>query len=337
MFRLNSKSGILFITFIVALSQHSALGVRLELFYWGDFHMENSSSEQTIDGVTRNVGGAAAFSGLLKSMRQKDMRTLTFDAGDQQVGHPFSTWTKGDTQIELLKLLKVDAFVPGNHEFDHGLRSLLHITESVKFDILLANVVRIEDNTTLFKPHVIYELDGLKVGVVGLIYQGFTHYAIRKGIVGLEATDPVVAAQQFVETFKDSVDLLIALSHSGWAQDSILANRVPELDIIIGGHSHTILQKPRIINTVMIAHAGSKGRYLGHMNLIIDTTANAIISFDAELIPVITDSIKADRKVEKLVKGFERRYALHLVPNLINLIKQFFLLLKKILLLLFAI
>jgi len=297
------------IAFIVAVSHYTALGVELEIFYWGDFHAQNTPSKLVVDRVTQKGGGAAALSGLLKSMRQKDMRTLTFDAGDQFTGQPISSLTKGDSQIKLLKKLKVDAFVPGNHEFDYGWKSLIEITERVKFDILLANVIRMEDNTTLFKPHVIYDLDGLKVAIIGLIYQDFTHTVIHEGIVGLEATDPIVAAQQFVETFKDSVDLLIALSHSGWAQDSILANRVPELDLIIGGHSHTVLPKPKIINTVMIAHAGSNGRYLGHMNLIIDTTANAIISYNAELIPVITDSIKADRKVAKLVKRFEKKHA----------------------------
>jgi len=303
----NPYIGLLIVSFLVVISLQNARGIELEIFYWGDFHAQNTSAEHTLDGITQQTGGAAALSGLLKSMRQKNMRTLTLDAGDQFTGQPISSLTKGASQIKLLNNLKVDAFVPGNHEFDYGWKSLIEVTEKAKFDILLANVIRIEDNKTLYKPHKVFEIDGLKVAIIGLIYQEFTHSVIRQSVIGLEATDPIIAARQFVENYKNKVDLLIALSHSGWAQDSILANRVPELDMIIGGHSHTVLQKPRIVNTVMITHAGSNGMYLGHMNLIIDTTANAIISYHAELIPVITDSIKADRTVAKLVKGFEKK------------------------------
>ncbi len=297
------------LAFMTIISVKFTHGIDLEMFYWGDFHAQNTPDEITVDGVTHRVGGAAALSGLLKSMRQKDVRTLTLDAGDQFTGQPISSLTKGRSQIKLLRKLKVDAFVPGNHEFDYGWKSLLEVTEKVKFDILLANVVRVKEQTNLFQPHKIFNLDGLTVAVTGLIYQDFKHSVIHEGIVGLEVLDPIEAAKQFVQTFKDSVDLLVALSHSGWEQDSILASRVRELDLIIGGHSNTVLHKPRIINGVMIAHAGTKGRYLGHLNLDIDTTANAIVNYEAELIPVYTDSIKADFWVSRLVKKFEKKHA----------------------------
>lgn len=306
---INNKFYYLLIILFCLSVPNTAISLELEIFYWGDFHAQNTPAELPVDGVAHQVGGAAAFSGLLKSMRQKDMRTLILDAGDQFTGQPISSLTKGKSQIKLLKKLKVDAFVPGNHEFDYGWKSLVEVTKKVKFDILLANVLRTKDNSTLFQPHIVYYLDGLSVAIIGLIYQDFTESVIHEGVVGLEVTDPIVVARQFVETFKDSVDLLIALSHSGWEQDSIMASKVRGLNLIIGGHSHTVLPKPRIINTVMIAHAGSKGMYLGHLNMEIDTTVNAITNYNAELIPVYTDSIKADRWVARLVKKFEKKHA----------------------------
>ena len=81
--RIKYKFVLLMIAFIVAVSHYTALGVELEIFYWGDFHAQNTPSKLVVDRVTQKGGGAAALSGLLKSMRQKDMRTLTFDAGDQ--------------------------------------------------------------------------------------------------------------------------------------------------------------------------------------------------------------------------------------------------------------
>ena len=311
----NNFRNLITLSLLTIFLQHAAC-VELEIFYWGDFHAQNTPSELTIDGVTQKVGGAAAFSGLLKSLRQKNRRILTFDAGDQFTGQPISSLTRGKSQITLLNKLKVDAFVPGNHEFDHGWHSLIEVTRKADFDILLANVRISADSSDLFPPHSIYQLDGLSVAVIGLIYDNFMGSVIHNGIIGLEVTDPILTAQNFVDVFKDSVDLLVALTHNGWSNDSTLAARVRGLDLIIGGHSHTVLEQPRIINNVIISHTGSHGRYIGHLTLNVDITANSIIGYEAELIPVLTDSIKADRKVARLISKYTKKHTKTLDRNI---------------------
>lgn len=254
------------------------------------------------------VGGAAVLAGMVSALRSSTPRTLVLVAGDEFTGTPVSTLTNGLSQVQILNRTGIDGFVPGNHEFDYGWQSLLDVMRKARFPVLLANVVRVETMERLFPPDTVLHLAGVEVGIIGLIYQEFTRSVIRDRALGVTGLDPVLSARTFVASRRDSCDLLVALTHIGWRGDSLLAAEVEGLDVIVGGHSNTVIDPPREVNGVIIVQSGPYGRNLGRLVLEVDTAEGGITRCRGELLRVEADAAQPDPNVDKLVRRLEKRY-----------------------------
>lgn len=307
-----AKSTLL-VLLLGCLAASSALhAVELTVLYWSDLHSRNLPDIIKSNGREIEIGGVARLATAVNSLRSQGTRTLAFDTGDQFFGTPVSTLTKGKSQIEILNRIGIDAFVPGNHEFDYGWQSLLEVTSAADFEVVLANVYIDAAGNRLFKPHIVLHRDGIDIAVIGLIYQGFTSSVIREGVLGLSAIDPVEEAKVFVNTFKDSVDILIALTHIGWEGDSTLASEVQGLDLIIGGHTHIPLEKPRVVNGALIVQSGPYGHMLGRITVDVDTNSGKITRYDGELIRLESGIFEPDPAVSKFVRKLEKKHTKHL-------------------------
>lgn len=235
------------------------------------------------DPRNANMGGIARRATLIGQIRNENPNTLLLDAGDIFQGTPFFNFYGGELEFKLMSMLKYDAATIGNHDFDNGIDGLFAQLPHADFDFISSNYDfrnTIMDGHTL--PHQILTKDGVKIGIFGLgvELQGLVNSHLYKETKYL---DPVEIATDMVRILKEEkkCDLIICLSHLGYdyksdeISDVKLAKATKDIDLIIGGHTHTFLEKPEIhINKagkkVLINQVGCFGLYLGRIDFYLD-------------------------------------------------------------------
>jgi 5'-nucleotidase/UDP-sugar diphosphatase len=299
--------------FILLSSSLLAQEVSITILHWNDFHSQNLPYQVRSRIRTSNtdtayfVGGSATLAAYIKKHHRGDTATLVLNAGDDFQGSPISTITKGSSQIQLLNLLQPDALTLGNHEFDYGYRSLTEVLKSAQFPIVSANLVHKKTLEPYVNKYIIKNIGGVRVAVVGLMTTELTTLSLPKNIDGL-------MVQSLSETFNALVpelrsqgaDIIVALTHQGVTEDSLLAVLSPDIDVIVGGHSHTPLFRPKYVNGILIAQAGSRGRWLGKIDLTIDVQRDTVMRSSADLIECRTDDILPDPIVAAKVNELEQ-------------------------------
>ena len=241
------------------------------------------------DGRNANRGGVARRASLVESIRKENPNTLLLDAGDIFQGTPYFNYYGGELEFKLMSKLKYDAATIGNHDFDNGIDGLYAQLPHAKFDFLSANYDF--SNTimdTHVKPYKVFVKDGIRIGVFGLGIEldGLVDKNMYKETVYL---DPIEIAQDMSRILKEeeSCDLVICLSHIGYnysnrpekVSDLILASKTKDIDLIIGGHTHTFLPKPTVTKNVegknmLVNQVGCYGLILGRIDFYFDTDKN---------------------------------------------------------------
>ncbi len=236
-----------------------------------------------------NRAGMARRSTVVNSIRNENPNTLLFDAGDIFQGTPYFNFYKGELDFKLMSLLKYDAVTLGNHDFDNGIDSLFNQFPHAKFDFLSANYNF--KNTVLdthTKPYKIYKRDGVKIGVFGLGIEldGLVNPGMYKETVYL---DPLEIAQDMSRILKEeeNCDLIICLSHLGYYYknnkdkicDLTIAKKTKNINLIIGGHTHTFLKKPTIVKNIegkntLVNQVGCYGLNVGRVDFYFDSDKN---------------------------------------------------------------
>jgi 2',3'-cyclic-nucleotide 2'-phosphodiesterase (5'-nucleotidase family) len=210
----------------------------------------------------------------------------TYHSGSYVLG-PKPTWEtqpaygyRGMLDIPLFGMLGLDAFCLGNHEFDYGFWWAGHLFKTASFDVLGANVVPKKDNlpfNPFYKPYAVYKKGNFTIGVIGMV----TDEHIFSGQVKM--TDPAAAAP-LIRELERTCDLVIVLSHLGHSEDKKLARAVSGIDVIVGGHSHTYLPNPVMVNETIITQAGSFGEFVGRLDIAFENGLRK--SFNYALLPV---------------------------------------------------
>lgn len=281
----------------------------MTILHWNDFHARNLpyrvSKKDTVTGVSESyyIGGTSNMLGYINKFRNSE--TLLLNGGDDYQGTPISTITRGYSQIELLNLYGLDAFVIGNHEFDYGQYALDSALMKANFEYLSANVFLKSKNKTFGKPYLIKKINGVKCGIIGLTALDLMTLTLPKNVTDIQMlnTDSVITVGiKYLK--KKKCDLIILLTHIGVDNDKKIASKFyKDIDIIIGGHSHTPLFKPVIEEGVIIAQAGSYSRWLGKIEMKVDTKKDTLLSFSSELIETKMDSAVYDRKAQAKVEA----------------------------------
>ena len=238
-----------------------------------------------------NMGGVARRAALIETIRQENPNVLLLDAGDIFQGTPYFNYYGGELEFKLMSMMKYDASTIGNHDFDNGLQGLYVQLPHATFDFISANYDF--KNTVMdgfVKPYKIFDKNGIKVGVFGLgvELQGL----VDKKMYGETVyNDPVETAQDMVRILKkeQKCDLVICLSHIGYSYrnepnkicDLNLATLTKDIDMIIGGHTHTFLDKPTVVKNlegkdVLVNQVGCYGINLGRIDIFFDSDKNKI-------------------------------------------------------------
>ncbi len=247
----------------------------------------------------RDVGGLAAQSTLVNITRaevEKDGGVvLLLSAGDFNTGIPESDMLDAEPDIKIMNAMGFDALALGNHEFDNARDVLLKQQEWAEFPFLAANIVKKGSGEPLVESYVIKEYDGLKVAIFGLTTTRTPVLTLPENTADLEFKDPVETAKALVPKLKEEADIVVALTHMGFYEESShhyelgdvnLAAQVPEIDVVVGGHSHTKLTEAKVVGDTLVVQAGSYSEYVGRLDLVVDTEANKVTESAYKLISV---------------------------------------------------
>ena len=253
---------------------------KITILHTNDVHSHIDPSPKN-DPINPNGGGVIARSNLINSIKKDNPNTLVLDAGDVFQGTPYFNFFGGEIELKLMSKMGYNASTLGNHEFDNGIEKLAKVLKNANFHFLNANYTL--KNTPLedkIKSYEIFDLNGIKIGVFGLgiDLEGLVEKKLYKGI---EYIDPVDISNDISYDLKlnKKCDLVICLSHLGFSYskdsnlmcDMILAKKTRNIDLIIGGHTHTFLEKPvRVKNIdnkdVIINQVGCFGINLGKID-----------------------------------------------------------------------
>ena len=252
--------------------------IKLVILHTNDTHSQIEPTENS-NLKTANMGGYARRMGVIEKIRSEEKNVLLFDAGDFSQGTPYFNFFNGRVEIDALNRMQYDAGTLGNHEFDNGIDTLAVILKNARFPLISSNYE--VDNTPIknqIQPYLILKKFGLKIGIMALNVDPKS-LIIESNYRGLVYRDPIEKAQELSAFLKNKkkCDLVICLSHLGSDSTSVdvndftVAHQTKHIDIILGGHSHSLLENVKTNNAngkkVIISQMGKSGLYLGRIDL----------------------------------------------------------------------
>jgi len=241
------------------------------------------------DPKNANMGGVSRRATLIENIRKQQPNVLLLDAGDIFQGTPYFNYYGGKLEFKLMSMMNYDLATMGNHDFDNGIDGFYSQLPNAKFDFVVANYDF--KNTVLdqiIKPYKIFNKNGIKIGVfgIGIELEGLVDKKSYKETV---YQNPVEMAEEMTSILKkeQKCDLIICLSHLGYKykneenkiSDLKLAAQTQDIDLIIGGHTHTFLDKPTIAKNlvgqeVLVNQVGCYGINLGRIDFYFDANKN---------------------------------------------------------------
>ncbi|XP_024589482.1 5'-nucleotidase isoform X1 [Neophocaena asiaeorientalis asiaeorientalis] len=306
-----------------ALLWPAAGGWELTILHTNDVHsrLEQTSEDSSkCVNASRCVGGVARLATKVRQIRRTEPHVLFLDAGDQYQGTIWFTVYKGAEVAHFMNALSYDAMALGNHEFDNGVEGLIDpLLKEAKFPILSANIKAkgplASQISGLYLPYKILPVGDEVVGIVGYTSKE-TPFLSNPG-TNFVFEDEITALQPEVDKLKTlNVNKIIALGHSGFETDKLIAQKVKGVDVVVGGHSNTFLytgtppskevpagQYPFIVTSddgrqVPVVQAYAFGKYLGYLKVEFDEKGNVVTSHGNPILlnsSILEDpSIKAD-------------------------------------------
>ena len=273
---------------------------KLVILHTNDFHGHISQENE--------YAGAARIAALVRLTREQNPGVLVLDAGDRISGTPVSTMFEGIPIFEVLNKVGYDAAAIGNHEFDHGYKQFLEFKKIANHPLLSANAFAPDGSLLADAPSLITTINGVKIGIIGLITDTTPKIIIPAGNEGISFSPPGETLKAMVSALRPQVDLLVVLSHVGHEEEKDLAANIEGVDLIVGGHSHTKVAPPVQVNNTWVAQAGHYGAYVGKIEITVDTELDALTSFSGTLIPA-AELPPPDKSLDRIVKRWEKRVA----------------------------
>jgi 2',3'-cyclic-nucleotide 2'-phosphodiesterase (5'-nucleotidase family) len=279
------------VTALLALMQVLAAGEQqhLTILHTNDIHASFTPHEAfwVKSSPKPLVGGMVELSWAVDSLRKIKPGVLLIDAGDMMTGNPVTEYqyqgAYGGALFEMMNRVGYDLWCPGNHDLDISQANLRSLTSIAHFPTLSANLVNEAGGVPANnKPYMIIEKNGVRVGVIGLTTTILNQLIIPANFKGMKVLPVAETAQKYIDELKGRVDVIIAVTHQGVEDDSLLALNVHGLDMIIGGHSHTRLRHPKRVNNIPIVQTGSNCENLGIVDLTIED--KRIVKYDGNLL-----------------------------------------------------
>ncbi|HOW06527.1 MAG TPA: bifunctional UDP-sugar hydrolase/5'-nucleotidase [Flexilinea sp.] len=325
------KAISLFIIFILFFSSFTAFAQDIEsatadIVFTHDMHSYIDPVQVNENGVLVEKGGFARIKTIIDSVKKQNENTFVLDGGDFSMGTLYqSVFSEKALELRLLGLMGYQATTIGNHEFDYRSDGLAKMLDAAKasndpLPMIVQSNINWEASQGEYtemlhksmenygvKKYAIIQAGDLKAAVFGLMGKEAASYAPTSGLI---FDDIVESSKEIVNEIKknENVDLIIALSHSGTnsdpksSEDEILAKEVPEIDVIISGHSHTYMDNPILIGDTAVVSAGEYGRFVG--NLKLSKKENNRWKVD-QFTPIpVDESIEPDPDLQKTIDRY---------------------------------
>lgn len=264
------------------------------------------------------IGGLALLSGYVNKVRREEKNVLYVIAGDMLQGSLIDSEYQGISTMEIMNYLAPDVVSLGNHEFDYGLPQLLFLEKMANFPIITANIYIKQYGKRLMKPYLILHVDGFDLMFIGILTEKVLDAVKKDKLVGsfISLEDAAHEVGIITDAYKnDDIDLTVLLTHIGYDSDLELAALLkPEwgVDMIVGGHSHTILQQPGQVNNILIAQAGVGTSQIGRFDITVDDDTNSIVEWKWQLIPIEEGIAEPDMQLKTYIDSFaeviDRKY-----------------------------
>jgi 5'-nucleotidase/UDP-sugar diphosphatase len=271
----------------------------------GDFLAEVRGEEG------RLIGGLSLLSGYLNRVRREEKNVLYVISGDMVQGSLIDSEFKGISTIELMNYLAPDVVTLGNHELDYGLPHLLFLEKMANFPIVNANLYIKKYHKRLMQPYIILNVDGFDIMFIGIITESVLQALKMDREIGTFITVEEAAAEvgRICNAYKDEdIDLTVLLTHIGFESDKELAAMLDPawgVDLIIGGHSHTILDQPAVVNGILIVQAGVGTDQIGRFDILVDDDTNSIVDWRWQLIPIDDRLAEPDQELQRFIESYK--------------------------------
>ena len=283
---------------------------RFTILHSNDMHGDFLAETGQVNNVL--IGGLSLLSGYINQVRRTEKNVIYAIAGDMVQGSIIDTEYKGISTIEIMNYLSPDVATLGNHELDYGLPHLLFLEKLANFPIINSNMYVTKYNKRLMSPFLIKEIDGFSILFIGIITETVMDALRRDGQIGtfISLEDAARETGRICDAYKNAdIDLTILLTHIGFESDKELAAMLkPELvvDMILGGHSHTLLEQPAVVNDIIIAQAAVGTNQIGRFDILVDDDTNSIVDWKWQLVPITSDTIEPDLELQKFIGDFNR-------------------------------
>lgn len=306
----------------------------VSVIFTHDMHSHMDADKKEKDGSVVEVGGFGKLKTIVKDIECQYPESFLLDGGDFSMGTPYQTiFSEEASEFKMMKYMGFEATTLGNHEFDYrarGLADMLNEASGSGPELLIANIdweatladdSLKEDASVLkdacdaygVKDYTVIEHNGIRAAVFGLIGKNAVDYAPESGLLFKDATE---TAAQVVEEIKanEDYDIIICLSHCGTIENStdkleetedyLLAEEVPDIDLIISGHTHTELSDPIEVGSTYIVSCGSYNKNAGH--IVLERSSDGRYTLTSyELIP-LDEGVAADGDVEEELSKYRR-------------------------------
>jgi len=312
---MKSKIILLFLAFVCLFEFNTnAQNIKeITILHWNDFHSYNvpflakKGIYPEIKDSAEYLGGYAYLSGTINAIKKVNPNVVVMNAGDDFQGTPVSMVTKGFSQVIMMNHIMPDVVTLGNHDFDYSADTLIKFLKKAKYDVINANLLDVNTGKNLFSPYKIVNENEVRMVVIGLMSPEFKSLVLPDNIKKIQPEDIFISLKYWLNYVKknENPDLIVVLSHCGFDVDKIIADSFPAVNVIIGGHSHSMLNPPVKHNKTIICQAGSKGRFLGKIDLKVNIDGDSVQAYSGELIPMINKIIKPDTIMVRIVNEFE--------------------------------
>ena len=281
----------------------------LILLHSNDMHGDFTA--ETVDD--KLVGGVSMLSGYVDKVRREEKNALYCIAGDMFRGSVIDSEFKGVSTIEIMNAIAPDVVTLGNHETDYGVAHLLFLEKCAKFPIINANLYIKSNSARLFNSHIILEIDGMKILFMGVLTEEVMAQTRMEDVIGsfVDIHDAAKEVGRICNAYHATdIDFTVLLTHIGFEEDKRLAAELDPawgVDVIIGGHSHTFIEKPEIVNNIAIVQAGTGTDQIGRFDIVIDTYENNIESFQWQAVPINKENCPQDADILRVLNQYKEQ------------------------------
>ena len=276
---------------------------KLVLLHSNDLHGDFLADE--IDSSL--VGGVSMLSGYIDKVRHEEDNVIYAVAGDMFRGSLIDSEYKGLSTIQIMNMLTPDVATIGNHEVDYGVAHMLFLEKCADFPIICSNLYISTNHVHLFDPFCIVEVGGIRVLFIGVTTENILSKCKDDTFAGpfISIEDAAKEVGHVCNAYNAlDIDLTVLLTHIGIEEDKQLAANLDPawgVDLIVGGHSHTLLDEPVVVNGIPIVQVGMGTDHIGRFDITLDMARNRIESYTWQVVPIDADHCPNDDILEKFI------------------------------------